>query len=413
VRGRSRRWHGYFHGPLGDNRSSVDTRYRRGRHLHDSGGDFDGGGDFNHWSQRLPSNELDFNTVEQSSSIVCERGDLARSGVYEGPGPADPPKILWKVKWGDTILDLPGDPPTIWGGTAYFASSKYLCAVDIATGEERWKYEADFDVGGSPTIAGGSVYCCDTIGFLYAIDASTGVERWRIRGLDTLCASPVVYNGVLYYGTTDGSLHAVDPQTGTEEWKLEGAGIESDFAISGDLGCFGARPAVFRAVDLGSGREVWKVALNDRYLAQGASPAITGGAVYFVTDDGVVHALDTSAGTEKWRLKIDDQAWTTITPAVWNGVVYVVQNRLLAIDAATGKQKWEFKPAEEGLWSSPVVSAGVVTIGGTHGSVYAVDGVTGKQKWVADAGSEACGEPVPLDGVLYVSCGDGNIYALK
>jgi outer membrane protein assembly factor BamB len=320
VRGRSRSWRAYLHGPLGDNRGFVDTRYRRGHHLHNGGGDFDGGGDFNHWSRHLPSNEL----------------DLGRSGVYEGPGPADAPKILWKVKWGDTILALPGDPPTIWEGTANFASSKYLCGVDVATGE----------------------------------------ERWTIRGSDTLCASPVVYNGVLYYGTTDGCLHAVDPQTGTEKWKIEGAGIESDFAISGDLGCFGARPAALQAVDLGSGREVWKVDLDDRYLAQGASPAIVGEAVCFVTDDGVVHALDTSAGKERWKLKIDDQAWTTITPAVWSGVVYVVQNRLVAIDAATGKKKWEFKPAEEGLWSSPAVSAGVVYIGGANGSVYAVDGVT-------------------------------------
>jgi outer membrane protein assembly factor BamB len=75
------------------------------------------------------------------------------------------------------------------------------------------------------------------------------------------------------------------------------------------------------------------------------------------------------------------------TPVVSDGVVYVGGNGgLLALDAGTGKERWRFN-AGEGGQSSPAISKGVAYFGSSDSNVYAVDTVTGKETWAFRTGA--------------------------
>ena len=53
-------------------------------------------------------------------------------------------------------------------------------------------------------------------------------------------------------------------------------------------------------------------------------PAISGGVVYFGSNDGYLHGLDAQSGQEKWKFETGDPA-AHYSPAVSDGVVYFGQ----------------------------------------------------------------------------------------
>jgi outer membrane protein assembly factor BamB len=105
--------------------------------------------------------------------------------------------------------------------------------------------------------------------------------------------------------------------------------------------------------------------------------------------------------------------------AIVNGVVYVgsMNGYLLAIDLATGKERWKYKAAQEIEESSPAVSNGTVYVGDLSGMFHAVDTATGKSKWTFKAGGEIKSSPVVFTdgGVEKVLIGsyDQSLYCLN
>jgi len=74
--------------------------------------------------------------------------------------------------------------------------------------------------------------------------------------------------------------------------------------------------------------------------------------------------------------------------------------------------RWKFK-AEGPIYSSPVVSAGVVYIGSRDNNIYAVDATTGLKKWSFKTGDWVDSTPLVQDGRVYVPSRDGAMYALS
>jgi outer membrane protein assembly factor BamB len=107
--------------------------------------------------------------------------------------------------------------------------------------------------------------------------------------------------------------------------------------------------------------------------------------------------------------------------AIADGVVYVgsASGLLIAVDLATGKERWKYKTAQDVEESSPAVSAasGTVFVGDLSGMFHAVDTATGKAKWTFKTGSEIKSSPVVFidAGVEKVLIGsyDQTLYCLN
>jgi quinohemoprotein ethanol dehydrogenase len=133
-----------------------------------------------------------------------------------------------------------------------------------------------------------------------------------------------------------------------------------------------------------------------------AEPIVVDGVIYVSAPLSKVYAVDAASGKLLWgfdpKVRLDQaingsySARTNAGVAVWSGKVYVGTGdcRLVAIDAASGKQVWEATvcdPHQTGITGAPHVAKGKVFMGyngsddGVRGSLVAYDAETGKEVW--------------------------------
>jgi len=133
-----------------------------------------------------------------------------------------------------------------------------------------------------------------------------------------------------------------------------------------------------------------------------ATPLIVDGVIYTTTSWSRVHALDAKTGAVKWSYdpKVDGQkardACCDVVNrgvAVWKGKVYVgaLDGRLIALDAATGKEVWSVQTTDTAwpytITGAPRVVKDKVLIGnggaelGVRGYLSAYDTKSGALSW--------------------------------
>ncbi|MBI2979571.1 MAG: PQQ-like beta-propeller repeat protein [Chloroflexi bacterium] len=117
-------------------------------------------------------------------------------------------------------------------------------------------------------------------------------------------------------------------------------------------------------------------------------------------------------GTVKWAFPTGGAI--SSSPAVAYGTVYIGSrdNKLYALDAATGAKRWEF-PTGSWVESSPSVAGGVVYFGSNDGVLYALDANTGQKLWSFKTNYAITSAPAITDGVLYFGSDDYYLYALN
>jgi eukaryotic-like serine/threonine-protein kinase len=141
-----------------------------------------------------------------------------------------------------------------------------------------------------------------------------------------------------------------------------------------------------------------------------SSPVVSGGAVYFGSQDGYLYAVSLKAGRQNWRFQTGD--WVG-TPAISDAVVYVGSNdgNLYAVDAKTGRERWRFLTGGP-IHTTPAVADGVVYFGSEDGRLYAADAQNGKERWEFEIGGEMYPSQAVSDGVIYVGGPDGRLYGV-
>ena len=140
----------------------------------------------------------------------------------------------------------------------------------------------------------------------------------------------------------------------------------------------------------------------DSPMGMASEPLVIDGTIYVSGSLDRVYAVDAVSGLLLWRfdphvrlsvMRNSATARTNRGVAVWEGKVFVGTGdcRLLALDAASGKQLWEspvcVDTTQSGITGAPRVGGGKVYIGyngsdtGVRGSVVAFDAKTGKHAW--------------------------------
>ena len=146
----------------------------------------------------------------------------------------------------------------------------------------------------------------------------------------------------------------------------------------------------------------WSYDLDTPHRVQEATPLFVDGVMYVTSAWSKLFALDARTGKEIWRFdpKVPGEAGVKACcdvgnrgAAVWNGKIIfgTLDGRLVAVDAATGKQVWEVMTVPAGqnytITGAPRVFEGKVFIGnggaeyGARGFITAYDAETGKQLW--------------------------------
>ena len=140
-------------------------------------------------------------------------------------------------------------------------------------------------------------------------------ELWRVDDVDGSTSTPAVYGNVVYFGGWDGTLRAVDAGTGAEVWTtpLTTAGIDD-------------------------------------------SPLVTDSRVYIGDGSGNLHAVNRATGAVVWTRELDPHANARMysSPVLVEGMIivgvastelalvkpnYTFRGSVVALDAATGAEQ--------------------------------------------------------------------------
>jgi outer membrane protein assembly factor BamB len=235
---------------------------------------------------------------------------------------------------------------TIGGGSDTFN----LLAVEKATGKLLWK---------SPNLLpqgiGGDLWselCLVETSIYFQLDgklygySQDGKPLWPAHTMFTFPSSPsatmntpapAFADGLIFVGTLDGRLLAVQSATGVPVWSVQ--------------------------VTTGLNAPVQ------------STPAAAGGLVYVCASDGYCYAFHAATGSLAWKTRVVNLAAYNINfitsysafvgaPTVSNGIVYLQAGAnnysntlsdasLIALDAASGKQRWKVDPTKLPLHLDP------------------------------------------------------------
>jgi outer membrane protein assembly factor BamB len=125
---------------------------------------------------------------------------------------------------------------------------------------------------------------------------------------------------------------------------------------------------------MGGGGEVLRLTLG---------VAGSGDTVYAAGRSGKVRALDAATGKEKWQA--ETKLELSAGPGVGSGMVVVgtSDGDVVALDAATGKQRWKARIPGE-ILAPPLVEGEHVIIRSVEGRLRSLSAADGKEEWLVE-----------------------------
>lgn len=294
----------------------------------------------------------------------------------------------------------------------------HLYALEVG-GEERWA--RDIDAGyWAPLVADGVVYVANDTGLVRALDAATGETRWDYQVASTGGAELVDVADAVYV-EMDSVLAALDRDEGSTRWRYAPGDEEEQVIIGAALSNDVAYLVTFDQVAaVADGDELWRRDVEDRDVD--ADPEIAGvaaGRLFVVAGNDPheyrLHAFDATTGERDWVSEPIEYPNEEYAPqaAVHDEVVYIGSERLRALDAATGSERWTVTPDGGPLWSVAVVEenaagdhAVVVNAGETRLVCFTPDG---EHLW--DGSVDGSIRDYVVDEFVFVATDEG-IYAL-
>ena len=302
------------------------------------------------------------------------------------------PRKLWFAE-----CEHPRGPRSTADGVLIVRSFDTVYAIDSDTGEELWSWQVGETRSELLDAVNGVFY----VGHFHArefcsLEASTGEELWRFTLDDAPRHHPVAIEKSVYVTDWAGVGYALDADTGVERWRYYSGDDDVQFfpaSIDNFVFAWTSKGAII-SLDADRGGERWRVEFGFR-ISSSEHHQIVGDSIYVLhRAPGRVYVLDAATGRERWQFPA--RLWHYFSPAVADGISYIAHdNTLFALDALTGEQLWHIDMEEK--MSVKGVSASIVMLSYSSRSAIAVSPHSGAELWRFDG--EVCWPPV--NGVVY------------
>ena len=355
----------------------------------------------------------------------------------------------WLDAWPD------GGPPIAWRATV---GTGFSCVVvsqgrlytlgnagdkdtvycfDAATGRPQWQhtYEAPRDAnlfeGGptaTPAVDGGRVYTLSRQGDLFCFDAATGKVVWsknvaqetdqRVPGWG-LAGSPLVHGDRLLLNLGDAGV-ALDKTSGKVLWNsaIKDAGYSSPvpFRRGGDWFAVFSSEDAYAAVNVQTGKELWRVRWPTRNGINAADPIVSGEQVLISSGYNKGAALLTMAEGKPATVWQNKNLRNQINSSVLlDGFVYGIDGdaagpaALKCVELKTGEARW----TDEGVGcGSLTAAAGKLIVLGERGELMVAPASPEKFRPTARAkvlDGKCWTAPVLANGRIYCRSADGEL----
>lgn len=336
------------------------------------------------------------------------------TGSFDEPAPAAPPKrSVWKFAPGGRAASVSSTvvtAPVLLDDRVYAgAHDGALRAFDARTGSVHWSAALGARAP-DPVIAGAQVFAA-TGTQLVALELATGAEQWRTAVVDA--RGPVALRdeeGPLVIVRARDQVRAFSPRDGRERWHFEAGGGVGPLSVSDDGLVLGARLNYDRAghafaLDARTGALRWSTPIES---AGRAAMASYEGRGYRGTGAGrELACFDLATGSRLWSHETGSAQFAT--PAVDARWVYSVgssspfmRNTVTARDHASGGAlAWEAAVECHAVCSEVVIARDTLlcVLGRT---LVALDAATGAERWRREGPDELLGRPALGAGMLFV-----------
>ena len=351
--------------------------------------------------------------------------------MSQAQDPVSGSTLRWMVFAGAAVVIAGGIAGSLWLHSFSSSSSGHSVA-HLAAGSSsqaipvKWEFTASGPISASLALADdGTVYAATEDGFLYAVDAS-GNQKWKFNA-GPMLVSPVLGADGTIYVTNEDQLTSAVSQAGAERWANGGGPYAAK-----DMGAINAAidqtqlytpwRGPLRAMRLTDGRFDWPTGYGFQH---GGSVAMLPDGVVVYSGVGRLDAAD-STGRTQWEYPVmnppvtvdmitktgghipSGNFWLDSPMAIADDstiYVCVADSRLVAINGADGRLKWEFKTKAHSVNNASPVIAGDATIyfASGDGTLYALL-PDGTQKWALDLGGGAISAAPILaeDETIYV-----------
>lgn len=249
------------------------------------------------WSIIIPADEygfptLAFNTVYVGAARELGPGYVLAIDMVSG-------NIRWKYfthsTWGSMAVDT--DKGIVFTGNAN--PNAQILALDAQNGQLIWQLNIpnspnDTDVGSGLVVKNGLVYANSKNGNVYAVNESNGTVAWSTTvalhyDFSDVSSPALSSSGVIYVGSTDSNLYALNATTGAVIWKVSvGAGISSSPALANGVVYFASTNDTIYALDATNGSTLWSYTTG---ALSYSSPVVVNGWLYCGSSDGKLYAF--------------------------------------------------------------------------------------------------------------------------
>ena len=335
------------------------------------------------------------------------RGVAGCTGVSAGKLP-DRPAVLWKRSFKNGSFDATA---IIVGESVYVGSlGGDFYALDLASGDERWKLHTELGFEAAAAVREGVVYVGDADGVFYALDAATGDKKWSVSNESQINGGTNFYRDRVLFTSEDGNLTCLKCADGSPVWKYSIDNmLKCAPSVAGNRGFLAGCDGKLHVVDLDKGEAVAKVDIDDPTLS---TPAASGERVYFGTQAGRVLAVDWRKAEIAWSYepKRSGQQVKSSSAVAAGLVLYGGHDRMMhALVARSGDEVWS-TAARANIDASPVVVGERVIVGTQRGELIMWNLKDGKQVWQYEAGGRFSASPAVAQGKMVIGNDAGDLY---
>ncbi|BDG06517.1 outer membrane protein assembly factor BamB family protein [Anaeromyxobacter oryzae] len=283
-------------------------------------------------------------------------------------------------------------------------------------GTVAWELRGNGAFNGPPAIEGDTVYAGASDGRLYAIAIATGKERWRYEAKEELATRPAIVEGTVFVMSLQDTLFAVDARTGAWKWHHRRE-PRAGFSIRGAAGAAvragvayaGYSDGWVAAVDASNGRVIWEkpVAPQGDYLDVDGLQ-VEDGRVFVAAYSGAVLALDAKTGDTVWTFRTPGAARVAVRGGL---VVAVTVSSVVGLARDNGARLWA-TPLHGAPTAPPLFAGSWIVVPAGTGGLRFLEPASGRTLRVFDPGSGVSSAPGVLGSRMYVLSNAGGLFAL-
>jgi len=235
----------------------------------------------------------------------------------------------------------------------------------------------------------------------------------EIAGGSSLANWPVFRGTASATGVAESTL----PATPQLLWKFsveketgQKSGFESTAAIVDGVVYVGDDSAHFFAIDLASGKLLWKIENEAGFTA---SAAVHDGRVFIGDNDGVFYCLDAKDGRVLWKHVTENQINSSATFFEESVIVGSQDGTLHRFAQDDGRIAWKYLvPVDGGIQCSPAISEGRTFVAGCDARFHTIDLLDGESKAVIEIGGPALSTPALSGEIAYCGTNSGELLSI-